>query len=213
MNIVEPKNKLEIKSIIFAKGGKEEMKEKKTNTKPIATIRLRLIALMIDYIVILVYGLGLWGISFLFKPFLTSLFTTSAGKAQLTGFVLITLPITLYFIILESSKLMGSIGKRKVGIAVTNNEGERISFPRSLIRNMIKFTPWELAHFAIWRLRLPTTFSDSFILGILIMVNVIILIYIILPFLNKDKKSLYDWAAGTKVVVNSPKQKRGRGNL
>jgi uncharacterized RDD family membrane protein YckC len=181
--------------------------------KQIAPMRFRFLALAIDYLVICLYGVVLLGLSFLFKPLLMKLFTSSAEVAQLTGFVLITFPVILYFVLGESSEKMGSIGKRKFGLAVADNNGEKIRIFRSTIRNLIKFAPWELAHFAIWRLRFPTAFSESFLFGILIMVNVIVLIFIFCPFLNKNKKSLYDWFAGTKVIMISPKQKNGRGKL
>jgi uncharacterized RDD family membrane protein YckC len=181
--------------------------------KQIAPMRYRFIALAIDYLVFVIYGVFLFGLSFLFRPLFSELFTSSAEVAQLTGFVFITLPVIMYFVLGESSKGMGSIGKRKLGLAVTDHKGERIRIFRSLIRNLIKFTPWELAHFAIWRLRFPTSFSESFLLGILIMVNVIVLIFIFCPFLNRNRKSLYDWLAGTKVIIISPKQRNGRGKL
>jgi uncharacterized RDD family membrane protein YckC len=181
--------------------------------KQIAPMRYRFLALAIDYLVIVIYGFALFGLSFFFKPLLTELFTTSAEVAQLTGFVLITLPVIIYFVLGESTKGMGSIGKRKLGLAVVDHKGERIRIFRSLIRNLIKFTPWELAHFAIWRLRFPTAFSESFLLGILIMVNVIVLVFVFCPFVNKNRKSLYDWLAGTKVIIIFPKQKNGRGKL
>jgi uncharacterized RDD family membrane protein YckC len=176
----------------------------------IAPMRLRIVALMIDYLVILGYGLILWGASFLFKPVLTALFTASAAIAEITGAILITLPITLYFILCESSRHMGSIGKRKMGLAVTNDSGERIRFRRSFTRTIIKFIPWELAHFAIWRLRLPSHFSESYLLEILFGANIMVLLYIIMPVLNKDRKSLYDWIAGTMVISISTKPKSGR---
>jgi uncharacterized RDD family membrane protein YckC len=181
--------------------------------KQIAPMRFRFLAMAIDYLVFIIYGVVLFGLSFLFKPLLTELFTTSAEVAQLTGFVLITLPVIMYFVLGESSKGMGSIGKRKLGLAVADHKGERLRIFRSLIRNLIKFTPWELAHFAIWRLRFPTGFSESFLVGILIMVNVTVLVFIFCPFLNKNRKSLYDYLAGTKVIMISPKQKSGRGSI
>jgi len=71
-----------------------------------------------------------------------------------------TLPVSLYFILCESSKWQGTVGKRKMGIRVVDGVGQRIGISRSAFRTAIKFLPWEVAHFGIWRLMLPTDFSE-----------------------------------------------------
>ena len=38
-----------------------------------------------------------------------------------------------------------------LALRVVNIDGLRLSLPRSLLRSALKFTPWELAHFTIWR--------------------------------------------------------------
>lgn len=46
--------------------------------------------------------------------------------------------VILYFVALESSPLQATVGKLLMGIQVTNSEGERLSFLRSLVRNVLK---------------------------------------------------------------------------
>lgn len=65
---------------------------------------------------------------------------------QAIGFVTMTVPFTLYFALCESSQRSASIGKRVVGLIVTQRSGEQLSFMRALLRNATKFVPWEFGH-------------------------------------------------------------------
>ena len=96
--------------------------------------------------------------------------------------------------------MAGDIGKRKMGIRVVDDIGQRIGIGRSAFRTAIKFLPWEVAHFGIWRLMLPTDISELTVYVILNAVNLVILLYLIIPLTNKKRKNVYDWIAGTVVV-------------
>ncbi|MUK89238.1 RDD family protein [Ornithinibacillus sp. L9] len=166
-----------------------------------ASLKTRLFAFLLDYLLIILYGVLVIGtVSVFFRPLMTSLFTESVVTAQLTGFLMMTLPVSLYFIIGECSKRQGTWGKQKVGIRVVDRQGNRIGFVRSVLRTGVKFLPWELAHFGVYRLMLPTILSDSTVLIILTSVNVAILIYVLMPLTNPSRKSVYDFVAGTEVV-------------
>lgn len=169
----------------------------------IAPFKIRIYAFLIDYIVIVLYGVFVVGtISFIFRPYIAPLFSTSPVTAEITGFLMITLPVSVYFIVCESSSWQGTIGKRMMKIRVVNKEGRRIGIFQSIIRTGAKFLPWEVAHFGIWRLMLPSNFSEMTIFIILNGVNVAILLYLITPFTNRYKKNIYDYIAGTKVIWN-----------
>jgi uncharacterized RDD family membrane protein YckC len=166
-----------------------------------APFKLRIYAFLLDYLVIVLYGILVVGIiSFAFKSYITPLFSSSPVTAELTGLLMMTIPVSLYFIFSESSKWQGTLGKRKLGLYVVDGEGKRIGIGRSIFRTAIKFLPWEVAHFGVWRLMLPTDFSEITILVILNAVNLMILLYLIIPLTNKKKKNVYDWIAGTEVV-------------
>jgi uncharacterized RDD family membrane protein YckC len=165
-----------------------------------AAFKIRIYASLLDYLVIVMYSVFIGGISFVFRSFLTQLFTGSPVKAELTGFFMMTLPVSLYFILCECSKWQGTLGKRKMGIRVVDGVGQRIGIGRSAFRTAIKFLPWEVAHFGIWRLMLPTDFSEFTVYVILYAVNLVILLYLIIPLTNKKRKNIYDWIAGTEVV-------------
>lgn len=166
-----------------------------------ASFKIRIYAFLLDYLVIVIYGIFVVGIiSFVFRSYINPIFSNSPVIAELTGFLMITLPVSLYFILFESSKWQGTLGKRKMGIRVVDGVGQRIGICRSTFRSAIKFFPWEVAHFGIWRLVLPTDFSEITVYVILNAVNLAILIYLIIPLTNKKRKNVYDWIAGTEVV-------------
>lgn len=166
-----------------------------------ASFKKRIYAFLLDYLVIIAYGILVVGtISFVFRPYIEPLFSSSPVTAELTGFCLITLPVSLYFIWCECSKWQGTFGKRKMGIRVVDDSGQRIGIGRSIARTVIKFLPWEVAHFGIWHLMLPSRLPEITVLSILIAVNLTIVAYIIIPFTNKRRKNVYDWIAGTAVV-------------
>ncbi|MFJ7726204.1 RDD family protein [Neobacillus sp. NPDC097160] len=168
---------------------------------PYAAFKTRIYAFLLDYLVIVIYGIFVVGtISFVFRSYIKPLFSSSPITAELTGFFMMTLPVSLYFILCECSKWQGTLGKRKMGIRVVDAVGQRIGIGRSAFRTAIKFLPWEVAHFGIWRLMLPTDFSESTVYVILNAVNLVILLYLIIPLTSKKRRNVYDWIAGTEVV-------------
>ncbi|RAP75713.1 RDD family protein [Paenibacillus montanisoli] len=173
-----------------------------TKSVLISPYHLRLFALFIDYLVISGYGVCLVFLSFLLRPVLTPLMSGSPIVAELTGFMLITLPVMAYFVLSEASLSMGTIGKRKLNLQVVNSSGHRIDLFTSILRSIIKFIPWETAHFAIWRLRLPSAVPQNALMAILILVNAAIVIYLVFPLANKKRKAIHDWVAGTNVIHN-----------
>ncbi|MFB9860748.1 RDD family protein [Salinicoccus siamensis] len=107
-----------------------------------APFKKRIYAFFLDYVVSAVDGIFVVGtISFVFRPYIEPLFSNSPVIAELTGFFMITLPVSLYFILCECSKWQGTLGKRKMGIRVVEAFGHRISIGRSALRTFIKFLP------------------------------------------------------------------------
>ena len=167
-----------------------------------APFKIRILAFLLDYLVIVLYGVFVVGtISIVFRSYVNPLFSSSPVTAELTGFFMMTLPVSLYFIVSECSKWQGTLGKRKMGIRVVDGNGQRIGIGRSAIRTAIKFLPWETAHFGIWRLMLPTDFSELTALVILNAVNLAILLYLIIPLTNKKRKNIYDWIAEGRSIA------------
>ena len=67
-------------------------------------------------------------------------------QAQALGFGAVTLPFILYFALLERLPWHATVGKRLVGLVVFRPSGEPLSLGRGLLRNAIKFAPWEFGH-------------------------------------------------------------------
>jgi hypothetical protein len=105
----------------------------------------RLWAFAIDWLVVVLWGGVLFGAVMLAtgghppRP-------ANPWTAQGVGFLTMTLPVTLYFALCESSAMRGSLGKRILGLAVSRETGGRLPFGSALLRNCVKFIPWELGH-------------------------------------------------------------------
>src|SRR5699024_12324705 len=100
-----------------------------------ASFRIRVYAFLLDFFVIAIYGIFVvCTISFVFRPYIESLFSSSPVAAKLSGFVMITLPVSLYFILCDCSKWQGTLGKRKMGISVVDGFRQRIGIGRSVVR-------------------------------------------------------------------------------
>lgn len=166
-----------------------------------ASFLLRFKAFMIDYLLIIVY----LGVVFIFNvflfPSLQEFFNGSLLVAQFTGFLMVTLPVSVYFII-NDSKIGGqSFGKKKTGIRVVTKNGEALSVLHTAFRTILKFFPWELSHFLVYRLvyladgKVPFTYY--FIGGL---IYALIFAYILTSIFTKNKQSLYDLVAKTYVV-------------
>jgi uncharacterized RDD family membrane protein YckC len=159
----------------------------------------RLIAFLWDYIIIAGYIILLIGVSFLIRPLLIPLFTTNPLLAEINGFLFITLPVYLYFAICEGSKWHATWGKRKMGVVVSGINGHSIRLGSSLFRSALKFVPWELSHFTIWHMVIPSKYPNSLIYSLLATVYGLVLIYLISPLWSKNKQTLYDFIAGTVI--------------
>jgi len=162
----------------------------------------RLLAFLVDYVLILIYLVVVFVVSVFLFPSVQNLFQGSLVVAQLTGFLIITFPVLLYFIICDSQLVGQTLGKRKIGIRVVTLHGESLTVPHSIMRMILKFLlPWELSHFFVFRLanlgdeNVPLHIT---IIGILI--YAIVFAYILTTLFTKKKQSLYDLICRTQVI-------------
>jgi uncharacterized RDD family membrane protein YckC len=106
---------------------------------------LRYLAFGIDWLVIAVWAGVLYAIvmlSFSGQPPSPS----GPWAGQALGFVSMTLPIIFYFSICEANTWRATLGKRIMSLCVNSTKPEAISFKRIILRNVVKFAPWELGH-------------------------------------------------------------------
>jgi uncharacterized RDD family membrane protein YckC len=105
----------------------------------------RLLAFGVDWVVVVLWGGVLFGAVMLAtngnppRP-------ASPWIAQAIGLFTMTIPITLYFALCESSVMRASLGKRALGLIVSGDDGERLTFRAALLRNAVKLLPWECGH-------------------------------------------------------------------
>lgn len=105
----------------------------------------RIMAFGVDWLIILVWAGLLFGM----------VVAVSSGEpsrpsnpwvAQAIGFSSMTVPVVLYFAILESSGLQATLGKRLLGLKVKFGQTTRAPFGTAIVRNAVKFIPWEFGH-------------------------------------------------------------------
>jgi len=172
-----------------------------------AGLWVRILAFALDYLPIAAYltvlvAAGAW-LSRSAQPLSTAVFGDPVS-GEATGFLLITLPVTLYFALFEASPRQATWGKRRLGLAVTDLAGGRLSLARSIGRTSLKFIPWELAHACIWWVTFaPNPSLPIFIVGfatvwLMVAANVVSLLA------SPARQTLYDRVAGTVVVRKRP---------
>ncbi|HEX9037885.1 MAG TPA: RDD family protein [Ktedonobacterales bacterium] len=178
--------------------------------RPVASVGRRMAAFMLDYLLISVYlallvamGVGLG------QGPLQSLFHTlfaDPNRSELSAFLLLVLPVFLYFLILESSPWQATVGKRVLGLRVTGAQRNRLNFPRALARSALAVVPWELIHARLWRIPgwplAPTTPAPIIVAG-LVLVGVLLAVYLATMLLSKKHQALYDTFTSAYVIKAS----------
>lgn len=166
----------------------------------------RVAAFAVDYGVILAYLglLALLGVLGRAVGVLPTEVTTPDARvaAQLVGIAVLTLPVTLWFAGWEAGPGRATPGKRVLGLRVVTTGGERLGWPRSLLRTALKFTvPWELAHTAVWNLLAwpgdGGSVVDMVLLGV---ANAVIVVDLVSLFVG-TRRTPYDRIAGTVIAT------------
>lgn len=157
--------------------------------------------MLIDYLIIGLY-IGLLLLSaFTFGLIANPPRLTSPWMGELIGFSVLTLPVSLYFIVTESSSKQASLGKQFVDITIADRNGNRPTYRQIIIRNGTKFLPWEIAHMSIWHIFVPNGLGGAFINSGLVVSNVLLLAYLLTITFRHDHGGPYDVAAGTELYT------------
>src|SRR5690625_1170252 len=159
-------------------------------------IQLRLKELLVDYVVILAYLIVLFIVNLLIIWLFFNEFPDySELQSQLIATCTSVIPIILIFSYLDFFR-SGSTGKRVAGLKLVY---KKRSFRSSLLRNVIKFLPWQLGHLGV----IHGMYTDFNMMAIAI-ANVGVVLGVILlcmGLFRKDKRHLGDFIAGTKVEL------------
>lgn len=172
----------------------------------------RVIAFAADYLLISIYLVALIALgSFALRyvPSVTQALFGSPVTAQVSGFALITLPVTLYFALFESSARQASWGKRRLGLRVLRQDGGTLSRTRAICRTLLKFVPWELSHGLIWRLYFAEAGSSGYSVGFTL-VWLLVFANLLALWRSPSRQTLYDRLAGTIVVRSDEGSARSR---
>ena len=192
-----------------------------------APLLRRLLAFALDYLVLAVWGAALFALS----PLLPDGWFDAPLRAQLTGFLLLTLPVVLYFAFGESSPWQGTLGKRALGVAVAREDvgamvgsaamegsgapparatrsdapddpaapttpSDRIHLSTALLRNAVKFLPWELAHTFVWR---SETWPEAVTIGGSSAAMLLMVLFAAPMLTGGRRRAVWDRTAGTTV--------------
>lgn len=178
----------------------------------ISPLKARLLALLIDYLIILAYMALLAAVSAVLFVVVLDGYPDYLGSlgvvgTQLLFFCLLTLPVGLYLFLAESGRRGATIGKQKLGLRVVHVNGRRATKGQVALRTVIKLLPWELAHTFVWQLQY-VFYKDGYeaavpawVLAGLNAALVLGLVYMALVVWRQDRRSVHDLAAGTKVIA------------
>lgn len=157
-------------------------------------LRKRIRELFLDWLAISLYLLVLLGVTTLFyrltfggtPPF-------SEGESQLIALLFSVLPIVLVFSYLDTRR--GTLGRQMVGLTLIFKGGRAHG---ALVRNVIKFLPWQLGHMGTIHGLYNNFNRTSLVLYFLSLGLLILIVY--MGLFSKDKRHLGDLLAGTQVV-------------
>ncbi|HET6822897.1 MAG TPA: RDD family protein [Anaerolineales bacterium] len=162
-------------------------------------------AFALDYIVILGYLIGIALLSLLANAIfgVNEWLFADRIRAQFVAFLIVTLPVTLYFAISESSASQATWGKRRLKLKVVDRNRNQIGIWRSLARTLLKFIPWELSHTLIWQIYFSPQIESIWISYGFTLVYLLMGLNIASLLLTKSHQTLYDLLTNTYVVHSS----------
>lgn len=133
-----------------------------------------------------------------------------AAGIQLELYVLATfsLPVYLYFTLLESSRWQATLGKRWLKIQVADIDQQPIRRPRALVRTIVKLIPWEIAHASAL---LPTPIydgaSDAALRPGFMVSTMLVGAWLVTVMLTPKSQGVHDLIANT-LVLPAPERPR-----
>ena len=156
----------------------------------------RMIEFLFDYLFILAYLVLLFLSSMLiYIIFFNGVPEFTEMQSQCLAFFTSVLPITLLFTFLDYTN-NGSFGKAKAGLQLVY---KKKTVKSSLIRNTIKFLPWQIGHMGT----IHGVYSEFDLLSIILSISATLLAVLLLAMtmFRKDKRHLGDLLARTQVQL------------
>lgn len=161
----------------------------------------RIVASLVDLLVILVWLLLVTGFGLVLTPFLAGSSVPGLLLTDVIAFCFTVLPTGLYLTLTEVAPAAGTLGKRMRRLAV-QTAPSRARVTSIAVRNAIKLVPWQLAHFAVSRFILDDQFQVALACyGASVM---LVITTIALAARDPERRALHDRLAGTRVVALGP---------
>ena len=163
--------------------------------KPIS-FEKRMMEFLFDYLFILAYLVLLFlGSMLIYIIFFNGVPEFTEIQSQWLVFFTSILPITLLFTFLDYAK-NGSLGKGKAGLQLVY---QKKTVQASLIRNTIKFLPWQLGHMGT----IHGFYSnfDGLSISLSISATLLAVLLLVMTMFRKDKRHLGDLLAHTQVQL------------
>ncbi|MDF2700341.1 MAG: hypothetical protein K0Q49_1899 [Haloplasmataceae bacterium] len=175
------------------------MKFDKKKSNKASEVLYRSKALFFDWLFICVYLLFLLMITITFYYLvLNGIPEFTNFQSQLIATLTSIVPIIIIFSIMEGSNTFASWGKRKANLKVIYKD---MPMKRSIIRNTIKFLPWQFGHMSTIN-GIYKDFETPFSMIFFALSMTLSIIYILTAFIRKDNRHLADILAGSRVVRN-----------
>ena len=160
------------------------------------SFKKRMIELLFDYLFILAYlALLFLGSMLFYTIFFNGIPEFTEIQSQCLVFFTSVLPVTLLFTFLDYTK-NGSFGKAKAGLQLVY---KKKNVQASLLRNSIKFLPWQIGHMGT----IHGFYSEFDFLSIILSFLATLLAVALLAMMvfRKDKRHLGDLIAHTQVQL------------
>lgn len=165
-----------------------------------AGMKRRCIALAIDYLIIFAWGVILFAINmFLYFVILGEIPAFDELGMNLISLTMIV-PVFLYSIVWEAGKKHATVGKYKMKIEVASINSKPIRLWQVVVRNIIKFLPWQFAHMMIFRGFALSWELPPFWMVMLIIADILPFVWIAVIVFRKDHRGIHDLLSKTVVV-------------
>ncbi len=176
-----------------------------------AGLKKRLVAFGFDFLIIFAYVLVLLGIGIGIAVTIGPLeqihpVFDSPVFMDVIAFLVLVLPVALYFTLQESSSRQATWGKRKAGIQVVNAGGGRLTGKQAFFRSLLKLLPWQIAHTSIFHIEgwpLAPVETTSLVITGFALVYVLVGAYAVSMLVSKKHRTPYDWLAGSYVIATT----------
>ncbi len=180
-----------------------------------ASLRPRLLAFALDYLLIAAYAITLAAVTFAaaaspLRRLLAVLLATPASR-DAVAFVTMVLPVILYFALQEGSARRGTWGKCKLGLRVTALDGGQLPLGRAFVRALVKFLPWQIAHTCLFHIPgwpLAPTAPPPWVIVGFGLVWLLVISYLAPLAFSKSHRTPYDRLAGSEVLMQVQQQRQ-----